>query len=485
MGSVPPGCRARPGSGRLAPRGPVALSARATASRTGSGRLTRQQRGVLVAAGAANALIFLDQTAVTVALPAIQRDLGATTVAVHWTIGAYLLSLASLMPAAGRLADRYGRRRLFLAGVATFGVASVACAAAPSDLALIVARVVQGVGAALTQPLVLAQATAIMPAERRGWTIGLIAAAGSSFLMIGPLLGGVLVETAGWRWVFLVNVPIVLLAVGLGLRFMPETKDPEAPALDRAGLVLLSAGLAATVAGLLHMKQWSTGAGVGTVAAGLLLLTGFVAVERRVAHPLLPLRLLRRPEVAASMAALVAIQGAVLGVTVYVVLYLQNGLGLSALEAGAVLLPAMLWTPLLSTSTGRLADRVGERLPVGLGLLLAAAGLTGLAFLALGDEALLLLPGLLVFGVSRPFIFTPASTGPIKVLPPGERGLASALVTESRQLGAVLGVAVLGAIAAAAESGAGTGASASGLEAGLLLLAGVAAGTGVLALARL
>jgi MFS transporter, DHA2 family, methylenomycin A resistance protein len=208
-------------------------------------------------------------------------------------------------------------------------------------------------------------------------------------------------------------------------------------------------------------------------------------VERRREHPLLPLRLLRSPEVAGSLAALLTIQGAVLGVTVYVALFLQIGLGLSAIEAGAVLLPAMIWTPLLSTRTGRMADRRGERLPVGIGLLVAARGLAVIGLFARGEEALLLVPGLLVFGFSRPFVFTPASTGPIRAIPADERGLASSLVTESRQLGAVLGVAVLGAIAAAFESVEGTGGSAAGLETGMLAASGAAVLAGTIALAVL
>jgi EmrB/QacA subfamily drug resistance transporter len=440
---------------------------------------------VLAAAGAANALIFLDQTSVTVALPAIEREFDSSTAEVQWIVGGYLLSLASLMAGAGRLADLFGRRRLFLAGTVLFGISSVACAVAPSELLLIVARLVQGAGAALAQPLALAHATAIMPPERRGWAIGVLASAGSTCLMIGPLLGGLLVETLGWRWVFALNVPVVVLAVGLAVRFMPETHEPGAPALDVRGLLLLTTGLAGLVAGLLHIQQWpaAVDAAVLTLAAVVLLV--FVAVERRTAHPLLPLRLLRPPEVASSMAALLTIQGAVLGITVYVPLYLQNGLGLSAIEAGAVLFPAMIWTPLLSTRTGRMADRIGEQLPVGLGLLVAAAGLAAIGLLALGEEALLLLPGLVLFGVSRPFVFTPASTGPIKVIPAGERGLAASLVTESRQLGAVLGVAALGAIAAGFENGEGAGASAAGLEAGMLAASAVAVLAGAIALVAL
>jgi EmrB/QacA subfamily drug resistance transporter len=436
--------------------------------------LTRQQRGVLTAACAANSLIFLDQTSVTVALSAIQREFESSTAEVQWTIGAYLLSLASLMAVSGRLADLYGRRRMFLLGVALFGLASIACAVAPSQAALIVARLAQGVGAALTQPLALAHATAIMPPERRGWAIGVLAGFGTTCLMIGPLLGGLLVETLGWRWVFLVNVPVVVLALAFGIRFLPESRQPDPPPLDLRGLVLLAAGLALLVAGLLHLNQWPLGVAAGVLALSLLGLAGFVAVERHTAHPLISLYLLRRPEVAGSMVALVAIQGAVLGVTVYVVLFLQNGLGLTAIQAGAVLLPAMIWSALLSARTGRLADRRGERSLVGLGLVVAAAGLAAIGFLARAEEALLLVPGLLVFGIARPLVFTPASTGPLKAIEPEERGLASSLVTVSRQVGAVLGVAVLGSVGAAFEGSQGTGASAAGLEAGMLVAAGAA-----------
>ena len=436
--------------------------------------LTRQQLGVLTAASAANSLIFLDQTSVTVALSAIQRDFGSSTAEVQWTIGAYLLSLAALMAGSGRVADLYGRRRMFLLGVALFGVASVACAAAPSESALIVARLVQGAGAALTQPLALAHATAIMPPERRGWVIGVLAGFGTTFLMIGPLLGGVLVETLGWRWVFLANVPVVLVSLAFAVRFMPESREPAPPPLDLPGVVLLTAGLALLVAGLLHLNQWPLGLAAGVLAASALTLAAFVAVERRTEHALIPVYLLERPEVAGSMVALVAIQGSVLGVTVYVVLFLQNGLGLDAIQAGAVLLPAMIWSALLSARTGRLADRHGERSLVGFGLLVTAVGLAAIGVSARAEEALLLVPGLLVFGISRPFVFTPAGTGPLKAIDPNERGLASSLVTESRQVGAVLGVAVVGSVGAAFEGAEGTGASAAGLEAGMLVASGAA-----------
>ena len=435
---------------------------------------------MLTAAGVANALIFLDQTAVAVALHPIQQEFHSSTVEVQWTIGAYLLSFAALVASSGRLADLYGRRRLFVMGVALFGFASAGCAAAPSELVLIIARFVQGAGAALTQPLVLAHATAIMPDERRGWAIGVMATAGTSFLLLGPLLGGVLVDTVGWRWIFLLNLPVVVLAIVLALRFMPEWRAASAPALDVAGLILLTVGLAAIVAGLLHMQGWPSGVVAGVLALGVCALAAFGMVEQHSGHPLLPLGLLAKPRVVSSMAALIAIQGSVLGVTVYLVLFLQNGLGLTATAAAGFLIVGGMWTPLLSRLTGRIADRQGAYQLVRTGLLAAAVGLVAIGLAAPAKHAFLLLPGLLLFGVSRPFVFTPASTGPLKALPASERGLASSLVAESRQTGAVLGVAALGSIAAAFEVHGRTGASAAGIEAAMLAAAAVCLIAGII-----
>ena len=447
------------------------------AERSRSPRLTAVQRGVLVAAGVANALIFLDQTAVVVALPSIQRDFHASAVELQWTIGAYLLALAAFIASSGRLADLYGRRRLFVAGIAAFGVGSALCAAAPSVLVLIVARVIQGLGAALAQPLVIASATAIVPPERRGWAIGVVASAGTSFLVIGPVLGGALVDSLGWRSIFLLNVPLVVIAIALVLRFMPVSPVRSAQPLDRGGLVLLTVGLAAIVAGVLHMQTWAASLDAGVLVCGTAALAVFVVLEHRSPHPLLPLALLRTPRLAGSIAALVSIQASVLGVTVYVLLFLQNGLNLSATAAGAVLIAAGIWTPTLSRFTGRIADRRGAGRPVSIGLAVAAFGLAVVAVAAPTKHLLLMVLGLMLFGASRPFVFTPASAAAIKALPASDRGLAASLVGEARQIGAVFGVAVLGSIAAAFTVSRHTGASSAGLQAAL----GTAAATSLIA----
>lgn len=404
---------------------------------------------MLVAAAAANALIFFDQTSVATALPRIQADFSASSSEAQWVIGAYLLVLAALMSATGRLADLYGRRALFLGGTAVFGIASVLCALAPSEELLIAARAIQGAGASLTVPLAITSVTAVLPDERRGWAIGWLATGGTAALSVGPLLGGYLTDEVSWRAVFLVNVPVVVAVLVVAARNLPETRvEGERKRLDLVGLVLLVAGLVAVVTALLESQDWGNGdpRTLGLLAAGLVSLGAFWIVERRRDDPLIDVRLLRAPLISSSLLALVVVQLAVLAVTVYVVIYMQKVLDHTALVAGVLILPTLIWSPLLSPTTGRLADRHGARALVSGGLLAAAAGLVWIALVAPQREVLLFIPGFLLFGVSRPLVFTPASTGPVKALPAGERGLASSLVTESRQLGAVLGVALVGAI---------------------------------------
>lgn len=456
-----------------------------------SGALTGRQRGVVLATLAANALIFLDQTAVTVALPAIQADFAISGAELEWTIGAYLLSLAAFIAAAGRLADLFGRKRLFLLGVAVFGAASVACAAAPEEEVLIAARFVQGIGGALAQALALANITAALPAERRGWAVGLLATGGTVFLSLGPLIGGLLVEEASWRWIFGLNVPVVALVLAAGSRSLVEGRDESAPALDRQGLALLLAGLGAIVASLLQMQEWGPGSlrTLGGLAIGAALLAAFVARELRSPGPLIDLRLLRLPLLSGSLAALFVIQFAVLGVTVQLMLFLQHGLGYGALAAGLLFVPASVFTPLLSTTTGALADRHGPRLLVGLGLVGAAAGLAWMGLLARADSAWLLLPGIVIFGAARPFVFTPAGSAALSAIPARERGLASSLVVAARQIGAVLGVTVLGSIVLGIESAEGGitshGAMSSGFAAAMLVTAALALIAALAALALL
>jgi MFS family permease len=386
------------------------------------------------------------------------------------------------MSVSGRLGDLYGRRRMFLLGLALFGAASAVCAAAPTELVLIIGRLIQGAGAALVQPLALAIITNALPEDRQGWAVGFLASVGTTCLTVGPLVGGALVEAASWRWIFVLNLPIVLFSLVVAARYASESTDPEAAPIDWAGAAVLLVALTVLVASLLHIVDWPHLLTAGGIVLGMVLLTVFVGLEHRRRHPLIPVTLLRRSAVQGPLIALLVIQFAVLAVTVYVVLYLQQSLDYGPLAAGLLLLPAVVWTALLSTVTGRMADKHGSRRLIYGGLVVAAAGLLGIAIAAAADEVWILLVALLVFGLSRPLVFTPAGAAEIEAIPRAERGLSSSLVTEARQLGAVLGVAVAGAVLSAVENAAGgdqAEALADGLTAAMLVSAGIAAAAAV------
>ncbi len=426
---------------------------------------------------ACNALVFLDQTAVVVALPSIADDLGGTPEDIRWTVTAYLLPLAVFMVLAGRVADHLGRRRTLLAGMAVFALGSLACALAPSMAALIGFRALQGLGGAILQPLVLANTTRAMPDDRRGWAIGVLATGGTTFLLLGPLIAAGILAAGSWRWIFAINLPVLAAAFVLARRWVAPSRESRPQPLELRAAALLLAGLAATVVGVTQVAEWGVRS-LGLVAAGALVLAAFVRRELRVPEPLIRVNLLRDRLLATSLAALFAIQFVVLGSAVHLVLFAERGLELSTLEAALLVAAAGVFTPLLSIRTGRMADRRGPRGLVLAGLALATAGLVWMGLSAEALSALLLLPGLLVFSLGRPAVFTPASVGPFATLSDERRAFAAGLVTESRQLGAVMGVAVVGAVfavAGEATPGAEPDVVADGFRAGMLVAAGVTA----------
>jgi EmrB/QacA subfamily drug resistance transporter len=416
-----------------------------------SGTLTTQQRAVLVVASLAVGLAFLDETAVVTALRAIQADLGLSSLELQWVMGAYLLALASLMAAAGRLADVHGRRRTFLVGAGIFAVGSAICAFAPTAGVLIGGRGVQGVGAALVVPLGYANATLVVPEERRGWALGIVSTGATMFLAAGPVLGGLLTQVFGWRSVFAVNLLPILVVVVVAARWMPESHVERREAIDVAGLVLLVCGLAAMTTALLQVQTSGWVVTVVAVIVAVIALVGFVVVERRSASPLVDLSLLRIPAVAGSLTGLLAFQFAILGLTVYFTLYLQHVLGFAPAVAGALTLPAVILAPFLAGMVGRATDHRGTRgLTVG-ALLLASAAVLAIALLSGERIVLLLLVPLLAFGVARPIATIAGTAGAVGAISAQSRGLAAALATQSRQIGAVLGVAALGVVVTAVE----------------------------------
>ena len=413
--------------------------------------LTTQQRAVLIVASVAVGLAFLDETAVVTALRAIQADLGLSSTELQWVMGAYLLALASLMAAAGRLADVHGRRRTFVIGAGIFAVGSAVCALAPTAGVLIGGRGVQGVGAALIVPLGYANATLVVAEERRGWALGIVSTGATVFLAAGPVLGGLLTQLFGWRSVFAINLLPILVVLVVAVRWMPESRVQRREAIDLRGLVLLVCGLAAMTTALLQVQTWGWVATVVTAVVAVVALAGFVVVERRSSSPLVDLRLLRIPAVAGSLTGLLAFQSAILGLTVYFTLYLQHVLGFAPAVAGALSLPAVALAPFLAGRVGRATDSRGTReLTVG-ALLLASAAVLAIGLLSGERIVLLLLVPLLAFGVARPVATIAGTAGAVGAISAQSRGLAAALATQSRQIGAVLGVAALGVVVTATE----------------------------------
>ncbi len=420
------------------------MAARQPDSGRGWVALDGRQRRVLGSTLTANALVFFDQTAVVVALPFIGREFGSDAAGLQWVMTAYLLALAVFMLVGGRVADRIGLRQTFVAGLAIFTAGSALCAVAPSLPVLIAARFLQGLGGAVVQPLALAITTRAVGESQRGWAIGALATGGTSFLVFGPLIGGVLL-IADWRWIFLVSLPMAATSVVLGRNAIWRSKETEPRPVPWGSIPLLLAGLTLVVFGLVSGAELGVFSLVPGVA-GLCVLALFVFHESRVKNPLIDVRLLSNPMLTTSLIALFAIQFAVFGVTVYLALYLHHRLGLGGVAAGAVIAIAGLGTPLLSQPAGRMADRFGPRRLVLPGLILAAVGLVLLAVLAPLGGVLILLPGLVIFAASRPGVFTPAGTGPFLALSAQQRAFAASLATEARQLGAVFGVAVTTAI---------------------------------------
>jgi EmrB/QacA subfamily drug resistance transporter len=408
-------------------------------ARTGWRGMEARQRRVLGSTVSANALVFFEQTAVILALPAIRREFGASASELQWVVTAYLLALAVFMLVAGRLADHVGRRRTFLAGLVVFAAGSMLCAVAPGLPWLIAFRFLQGIGGAIVQPLALEVTTRAVRADQRGWAIGTLAAGGTSFLVFGPLISGVLLA-ASWRWIFIAALPVVALSLMLGYHAIAPSRAETRLPISWQSIALLLIGLGAFVFGLVSGEQLGMGT-VIPILAGLCVLALFIRRQLRMPDPLIDVRLLHRPMLATCLAAVFAIQFAVLGVMFYLALYLQHRLGLSGVAAGTVIAVAGIGTPLLSIPAGRVADRTGPRWLVLPGLVLATVALVVLGVLAPLGGVLILLPGLIMLAVARPAVFTPAGIGPFLVVSGQQRAFAASLVTESRQLGAVLGIA--------------------------------------------
>jgi EmrB/QacA subfamily drug resistance transporter len=411
---------------------------------------------VLIGACTGLFVLMLDSTVVTLALPAIRDDLGASEDALQWIQNAYLLTLTATVVTAGRLGDIRGRRRVFIAGMAIFGAGSLLAGAAGSPEVLIAARVAQGVGGAALLALSLALTADAFPPDMRARALGVWAAVSAIALAIGPLVGGVLIELASWRWIFFVNAPVIAAGVAiLALRGWESRDETASPQIDLAGVCVLAAGLTAVVFALVESDEWGLDSArtLGLLAAGLAVLVAFWRLERRREAPLVDFSLFRnRPYLGASAAAF-ALVGSYWAVMFFEPQYLQQGLGYSPTAAGALILP--ITTPMVCFSpfSGRMIARFGPRATMGTGMSIGLLGVVLMAAFQDSSSVGGLLPGFLCFGIALALVYAPMSTAAMAAMPASKAGIASGVLAMDRVFAGALVLAVSGAVYQAALPG--------------------------------
>jgi EmrB/QacA subfamily drug resistance transporter len=392
----------------------------------------------------------LDATVVNVALPAIGRDLHATTSTLQWILNGYTLTLAALILLGGSLGDRYGRRRVFVAGTGVFTIASLLCAVAPNAELLVAARLVQGVGGALLTPGSLAMVESGFRPADRARAIGAWSGLGGVAGALGPLVGGVLVGAASWRAVFLINLPLGIFIVVMAGRHLPETRDPAATGrLDLRGAALAAVGLAGTTYALIQAPADGASLPVLVMAiGGGLALVAFLLAERRSANPMMPLSLFASRQFSAANAVTFVVFGALSGVFFLLVAFLQISLGYSPLAAGAASLPITALMLVGSAPAGALAQRIGPRIPLTVGPLITALGLVLMTRIDPGDSYLAsVLPAVLLFGLGLTLVVAPVTATVMAAADERHSGIASGINTAVSRLSGLIIVAVLPLIA--------------------------------------
>ena len=392
-------------------------------------------------------MVVLDNLVVSTALPVIRTDLGATIEELEWTVNAYTLTFAVFLLTGAALGDRFGRKRMFAVGVAVFTAASAAAALAPSMDWLIAARAVQGVGAALVTPLTLTILSAAVPRDRRGLALGAWSGIAGLAVAAGPLVGGAVVDGISWQWIFWLNVPVGLVLLPLATR-LQETRGPDR-ALDLPGLALASLGLLGIVWGLVHGngEGWTSPEIVGSLAAGAALLVAFVAWELRTPEPMLPMRLFRSRAFSAANGASLFMYFGMFGSIFLLTQFFQTAQGYSPLEAGLRVLPWTAMPMVVAPIAGALSDRIGGRPFMALGLALQAVGLAWIAAVSDATAGYASFVGPFVLsGIGMGMFFAPVANVVLSAVRPQEEGKASGANNAIREVGGVLGVAVLASI---------------------------------------
>jgi len=411
-----------------------------------------RKRWVLVATVLGSSLTFIDGSALGVALPSIQNDLGAGPAAVQWVSNAYLLTLGALVLIGGAAGDRFGRRLVFLIGVAVFALASIACGLAPTVELLIAGRAVQGIGAALLTPGALAVIGATFPPQERGKAFGTWAGAGAIFGMVGPLVGGWLADQADWRFIFWINVPLAILTVIVTLRAVPESRDESARGLDWLGALLAMTGLGALTWALTAAPDlgWAHPSILAGVTGGAVLLAAFLWAEARETHPMMPLTLFRSSVFSGINLLTLLLYFALGGAMFFLPFDLIRVHGWSATLAGAAMLPFAVVMGLFSGYAGKLADRFGAKLSLSVGPILAGVGLALLALPSPGagyvDGPL---AGMTVMAIGMTLAVGPLTAAVMGAVPEGHTGVASGVNNAVARIAALLAIALLGLILSA------------------------------------
>ncbi|GAA5104876.1 MFS transporter [Alloalcanivorax gelatiniphagus] len=403
---------------------------------------TPRGRGIIAAATLGSGLTMLDGSVVNVALRSIGTDLDASLVELQWVVNGYFLSLASLILLGGSLGDRFGRRRVFVIGTIWFAAASLLCGLAPTAEVLIAARVLQGIGGALLTPGSLAMIQGAFVAEDRGRAIGAWSGLGGIAAALGPLVGGLLVDHASWRWIFLINLPLAVLTVWLAVRWVPETRDPGAHGrFDVAGAALASLTLAALT---LALTDWRSPLMPWALATAVLGGVAFYVVERRESAPMVPLGLFADRTFSAANAMTLVVYAALGAILFFLVLQLQTVGGYNALEAGLATLPITVIMLLLAARGGALGQRIGPRIPMSVGPVVMAAGTVWL--MVVGDDVAWwrdVLPGLTVFGLGLALMVAPLTATVLAAAPDDNAGIASGINNAVARAGSLLAVAAL------------------------------------------
>jgi EmrB/QacA subfamily drug resistance transporter len=426
-------------------------------------------------------MIMLDNTVVNVALPSIERDLHVSIASLEWIVTAYALTFAALLITGGKLADLYGRRRIFIVGIAIFTLSSLACGLAPSAGFLIGARAVQGTGAALMSPATLSIIMATFAPKERGRAIGIWAGVSALALAIGPLVGGLIVDNINWNWIFFVNVPVGALGIIASVFFITESRDSTAEqSVDLPGLATSGLGLLALSYALIEGNQhgWASAEIIGLFVAAAALLAGFVLVEKHQRLPMLDLSLFRNGTfVGANVVALLVSLG-MFGVFFFVSLYVQNILGYSPTKAGAIFLPMTLLIILIAPLAGQASDRIGSRWLMAGGMTILGVSLLLYQRVTVHSDFWTLLPSLVLGGFGMALTMSPMTAAAMSSVPLDKAGVGSGVLNSFRQLGGSLGIALMGAIVASylhhpAKTPAGAQDFVNGLHASLLVAAAI------------